>query len=125
MQARFLRALGTSAITMLSLVLFAGLIIATLLRFGSVTEQSMMGITIGITIVVTLIGGFAAGLRSRSKGWLVGLSAGLLFACAAAFMQYLGYGIHLSLNQIIVFLAAIVSASFGGMVAVSLFGSVR
>ncbi|QQK79555.1 TIGR04086 family membrane protein [Salicibibacter cibi] len=125
MQTRFLRALGTSFITMLSLVLFAGLIIATLLRFGSVMEQSMIGITIGITIVVTLIGGFIAGLQSRSKGWLVGLSAGLLFACVAAFMQYLGYGIHLSLNQIIVFLAAIFSASFGGMVAVSLFGSVR
>ncbi|AXF57749.1 TIGR04086 family membrane protein [Salicibibacter kimchii] len=125
MQARFLRALGVSFITMLSLVLFAGLIIATLLRFGSVTEQSVTGVTIGITIIVTLIGGFAAGLRSRSKGWLVGLSAGLLFACVAAFMQYLGYGAHVSLNQSIVFIAAIISASFGGMVAVSLFGSVR
>ncbi|QDI92822.1 TIGR04086 family membrane protein [Salicibibacter halophilus] len=125
MQARFLRALGISSVTMLSLVLVAGLIIATLLRFGSVTEQSVTGITIGITILVTLIGGFAAGLRSRSKGWLVGLSAGLLFALAATFMQYLGYGALISLNQAIVFIAAIVSASFGGMVAVSLFGSVR
>ncbi|SDI85222.1 TIGR04086 family membrane protein [Natribacillus halophilus] len=125
MQTSFVRVLSVSGLTMLTLVLCSGLIMATLLRFGSISESTMTGATIGITIAITFIGGFAAGLRSRSKGWLVGLLAGVTFVFVAVLLQYLGYGMQLSLNQALVFTGSIISAAFGGMLSVSLFSAIR
>ncbi|MBB6449509.1 putative membrane protein (TIGR04086 family) [Geomicrobium halophilum] len=125
MESRLIKAFVISCITMLTLVLFSGLTLATILRFSSLSELSISGITIGTTVAITFIGGITAGLKSRSRGWLAGLLAGIAFAFIAAALQYLGYGVQVTLSQILVFIGSIFSASFGGMLGVSLFGSTR
>ncbi|GAK05247.1 hypothetical protein JCM19037_3729 [Geomicrobium sp. JCM 19037] len=120
----YLKAIGGSFLTMLTLVIASSLILATILRFSSFTEQSLGAVTIAITLTITFIGGLVAAIRAGSKGWLFGLLAGVSFVLLALSIQFLGYGTPVVMSQLIVFSLCIVTALIGGMIGVSIRSSI-
>ncbi len=56
------------------------IIYALLLTYTSVTEKGIPAVVMITTIISTLIAGFDAAKGARSKGWMWGMGAGLIYA---------------------------------------------
>jgi putative membrane protein (TIGR04086 family) len=56
------------------------IIYALLLTYTSVTEKGIPAVVMITTIIATLIAGFDAAKGARSRGWMWGMGAGLIYA---------------------------------------------
>ena len=78
-------------IVVLLLVLFASMILALFLKFSSLDEATLSWLTLVIGLISLFIGGLVAGLKGKSKGWVIGSLIGVGFTLFVFFVQYLGY----------------------------------
>jgi putative membrane protein (TIGR04086 family) len=112
-------AMGYGLLTVLMLIVGASLIIAILLKFTNLTEESFKWLFYVMTFVTLFIGGFISGGRAKEKGWMIGIGTGILYSLVIFFIQYLGYQEAFSLEQYVHHGSGIVCAMFGGMIGVN------
>ncbi|MFD2630958.1 TIGR04086 family membrane protein [Oceanobacillus kapialis] len=109
-------------IIVLGLILLSSFILALLLRFSTFNEPALTWVTLVIGLISLFIGGLVAGAKSKAKGWVIGAFTGLGFTLFTFLVQYLGYQVGFSMEQIIHHTAYILVALFGGMVGVNIAG---
>jgi putative membrane protein (TIGR04086 family) len=61
-------------------VILATVIFAFIATVAEIAETTCQNVQAGVGIIGVFLGGIVAGRRSSSRGWLVGLVVGLLFA---------------------------------------------
>lgn len=61
-------------------VILATVLFAFITTFAEIGETACQNVQAGVGIIGVFLGGIVAGRRSSSRGWLVGLIVGFLFA---------------------------------------------
>lgn len=109
-------------ITIFILMVICSVIFSMLLQFTSMTEDNS-------TIILTIAGGISlffgsifAGLKSKAKGWLVGLLTSGVFTAIIYLVQFLGYNTNFSTSQTIQHAVYLLVSIFGGIFGVNLSG---
>lgn len=106
-------------VAVLSLVLSASIILALLLQFTALNEPTLSWVTLGIGLVALFIGGLIAGIKGKSKGWIIGGVIGIGFTLFIFLVQYLGYEQIFSMKQSLHHSGYIVAAIIGGVLGVN------
>lgn len=114
-----LTALMYGWIVALGLMLASSIILALLLRFTSFNDPALSWITLGIGLIALFIGGLVAGVKSKSKGWIIGGVIGVGFTLLVFAVQYLGYKQGFSLEQLLYHFGYILAAIVGGVFGVN------
>lgn len=114
---------GVMAILIIALV--TSLIFSILLKFTSLTEQSIQWIVMTLAFVAVFVGGFIAGGKGKEKGWLIGALTSLTYTGIILLIQFLGYGNVLSTKQWLYHGGFLLIAMFGGMIGVNMTTSKR
>lgn len=109
-------------IIVLGLILIASIILAFLLRFTTFSEPTLTWVALVIGLIALFIGGMVAGVKGKSKGWIIGAITGLGFTLLTFLVQYLGYQQGFSMEQSIHHLGYILAAVFGGVIGVNVVG---
>lgn len=107
-------------IVVFGLVLLSSVILALFLRLTSFNEATLSWVTLCVGLITLFIGGFIAGLKGQTKGWIIGATVGIGFTIFTFCVQYLGYKQTFTLNQSLHHLAYILAALVGGIVGVNL-----
>lgn len=100
-------------------ILFSSALLAMLLKFTSMTEDSIKLTSMIVSYVLLFIGGMLSGLKVKQKGILVGLSTGVLFTLIVFLVKYLGYDSLFNLRQIVAHIGYIAAATMGGILGVN------
>lgn len=120
MAHRFFPAVFIGLSFTLGIALVAAAIIATLLSMTTLTEQSIGWVMIAIAFLALFVGGFVAGGKAKTKGWLAGCLCAAMFCLLASAISYLGYNEALTLKQVILFASYGGIAALGGVIGVNL-----
>ncbi len=107
-------------ITVFLFIICFSFIFSLILRFTSITEQSLNLSIIITTFISLLVGGFVSGGKSHQKGWLVGASTGLAYSLIIFLIQYLGYNNTFSAAQYMFHAGYIFIAVIGGVLGVNM-----
>ena len=107
-------------IVVFSLVFFASIILALLLRLTSFNEPTLSMVTLVIGLLALFIGGLVAGIKGQSKGWIIGGVIGGGFTLLVFLVQYLGYKQGFSFEQSLHHLGFIFAALIGGVFGVNI-----
>lgn len=102
------------------LMLIASIVMAILLKFTSFNEPTLKWISFSIGLLALFLGGFFAGVKSKQRGWLIGMITGIGFTLLVFLVQYLGYKEGFSLQQLLHHSGYIFSALFGGILGVNI-----
>ncbi|EIT85315.1 hypothetical protein A374_11245 [Fictibacillus macauensis ZFHKF-1] len=104
-------------IAIIATILIASLLLSLLLRFTSMTEESVKWVIIGCSFLALFIGGFLSGRKGKERGLILGTGTALLFSLLVFFVKYLGYHTTFSAEQYMyhgIFLVlCIIGALFG------------
>lgn len=119
-ESRFFPAILTGTGVSIGIALCVSALMATLLKFTSLTEHSIGWVMIAAALLSLFIGGFIAGGKSGTKGWLAGALCALFFSGIVLAISYLGYNEAISIKQILLFASYGGIASLGGMIGVNL-----
>lgn len=119
MKRQQINALMYGWIVVLGLIFVASIILALLLRFTTFNEPTLSWATLIIGLICLFIGGLVAGVKGKSKGWIIGGATGLGFTLFTFLVQYLGYQQLFSLEQSIYHVGYILAALFGGVIGVN------
>src|SRR5699024_7208090 len=65
--------------------------LALILRFTELNEPTLSTITLVLGLIGLFVGGFVAGIKSKTKGWITGGAVGIGFSLFIFLIQYLGY----------------------------------
>lgn len=103
----------------LSILLF-GILFGLILRFTSISENSLTWVFRILSFSILLIGGIIAGMFARKKGFLAGLSTGILFSTIILISQYLGYDQWFTMKQWLTHGGYLFVAMLGGMFGANL-----
>ncbi|MGB4528487.1 MAG: TIGR04086 family membrane protein [Firmicutes bacterium] len=76
----FVRSIVRGCITAAIFVVVATVLFAFLTTLFDISEAACMNVQAAVGIIGVFLGGLAAGRTSASRGWLVGLVVGLVFA---------------------------------------------
>ncbi|WP_199880620.1 TIGR04086 family membrane protein [Bacillus massiliglaciei] len=102
--------------------LIASLLFSLLLRFTSLTEQSLTYVIMAVTFLSMFIGGFISGAKGKSQGLLLGGGTGLVYLLIIFLFQYLGHDTLFSLKQWIYYICFALTAAMGGILGVNMSG---
>lgn len=104
-----------------TLLVFAGsLLTATVLRFTSVSEQTLSYWTYGTSVIALLIGGFVSGRHSGQRGWYYGGMTGLLYGTLIWIIGFLGFDASFNAATLWFLVMAFLCAALGGILGVNL-----
>lgn len=117
---QMLNALLFGWIVVLSLILVSSAIVALLLKVTSLGENLLSWIALVIGILSLFIGGMIAGLKGKTKGWIIGAITGLGFTLFIFLVQFLGYHQGFTLEQTLHHLGYILAALIGGVIGVNI-----
>lgn len=106
-------------IIVLALILGSSLVLALLVRFTSFNEPTLTWVTLGIGLISLFIGGLIAGIKGKSKGWMIGAAIGIGFTLFVFLVQYLGYKQGFTLEQSLYHLGYLLAAIVGGVFGVN------
>ncbi|MBM7837994.1 putative membrane protein (TIGR04086 family) [Alkalihalobacillus xiaoxiensis] len=120
MESRFFPAILTGTGVSIGIALCASAMMATLLKFTSLTEHSVGWVMVAAALLALFIGGFIAGGKSGTKGWLAGALCALIFSAIVLAISYLGYNETISVKQLLLFASYGGIAALGGMIGVNL-----
>ena len=73
----------------------------------------------GIGLISLFIGGLIAGIKGKSKGWMIGAAIGIGFTLFVFLVQYLGYKQGFTLEQSLYHLGYLLAAIVGGVFGVN------
>lgn len=105
------------------LMLITSMILALFLRFTTFNESTLTWISYPLGLTALFIGGFVAGIKSKEKGWITGITIGIGFTFLVFLVQYLGYKQIFSLQQSLHHLGFIFSSLIGGVLGVNVIGN--
>ncbi|MED2930678.1 TIGR04086 family membrane protein [Bacillus wiedmannii] len=113
-------AIGLGIITLLIFASIISMVIALLLKFTDMTEETLAVTIFILALLSMLISGFTAGKKAQGKGWLVGFTTGLTFAILVFLVNYLGFSQTLSNSQLLYQLALMGASTLGGIFGVNM-----
>ncbi|WP_075307918.1 TIGR04086 family membrane protein [Bacillus wiedmannii] len=113
-------AIGFGIITLLIFASIISMVIALLLKFTDMTEETLAVTIFILALLSMLISGFTAGKKAQGKGWLVGFTTGLTFAILVFLVNYLGFSQTLSNSQLLYQLALMGASTLGGIFGVNM-----
>ncbi|MFC2948462.1 TIGR04086 family membrane protein [Virgibacillus sediminis] len=102
------------------LILVASVLIALLLRFTTFNEPSLTWVTLVIGLISLFLGGLAAGVKGKEKGWIIGGITGAGFTLFTFLLQYLGYSQGFTLEQALHHGGYVLAALIGGILGVNI-----
>lgn len=108
-------------IFILIFILANSFILALILQFTDMSQWMLSWVAFAIGLLGLFISGIITGIKSKSKGWIIGGLAGLGFTLFIFLVQYLGFQNGFSLEQILHHLGFVTAATIGGMLGVNLF----
>ncbi|WP_243290672.1 TIGR04086 family membrane protein [Bacillus sp. FJAT-47783] len=114
---------GVTAILLIALVV--SLLFSLLLKFTSLTEQSIQWLIITLAFISVFIGGIVAGRKGKEKGLLLGALTALTYTGIVLLFQFLGYGQSLSGKNWLYHGGFLLVAMLGGVIGVNLSSSKR
>lgn len=103
-----------------SLIFIASMILALFLRFTGFNEPTLSWVTLFVGLFSLFIGGLVAGVKGKTKGWMIGGIIGLGFTLIVFLIQYLGYKQSFSLGQSMHHIGFIAAALIGGVLGVNI-----
>lgn len=110
-------------IVVFAFILLTSVILAFFLRFTNLNDPTLSWITLIIGIISLFTGGLVAGVKGKSKGWIIGGFTGIGFTLFVFLVQYLGYKQPFSLEQSFHHLGYILAALVGGVFGVNFVAS--
>lgn len=113
-------AIGFGIITLLILASMISMVIALLLKFTDLNEETLAVTIFILALLSMLISGFTAGKKAQGKGWLVGFTTGLTFTILVFLVNYLGFSQTLSNSQLLYQLALMGASTLGGIFGVNM-----
>ncbi|PFZ28241.1 TIGR04086 family membrane protein [Bacillus wiedmannii] len=113
-------AIGFGIITLLIFASIISMVMALLLKFTDMTEETLAVTIFILALLSMLISGFTAGKKAQGKGWLVGFTTGLTFAIFVFLVNYLGFSQTLSNSQLLYQLALMGASTLGGIFGVNM-----
>ncbi|MEH7657334.1 TIGR04086 family membrane protein [Bacillus velezensis] len=113
-------AIGFGIITLLIFASIISMVMALLLKFTDMTEETLAVTIFILALLSMLISGFTAGKKAQGKGWLVGFTTGLTFAILVFLVNYLGFSQTLSNSQLLYQLALMGASKLGGIFGVNM-----
>ncbi|AZJ22504.1 MULTISPECIES: TIGR04086 family membrane protein [Bacillus] len=113
-------AIGFGIITLLIFASIISMVMALLLKFTDMTEETLAVTIFILALLSMLISGFTAGKKAQGKGWLVGFTTGLTFAILVFLVNYLGFSQTLSNSQLLYQLALMGASTLGGIFGVNM-----
>ncbi|MGE1129809.1 TIGR04086 family membrane protein [Bacillus wiedmannii] len=113
-------AIGFGIITLLIFASIVSMVMALLLKFTNMTEETLAVTIFILALLSMLISGFTAGKKAQGKGWLVGFTTGLTFAILVFLVNYLGFSQTLSNSQLLYQLALMGASTLGGIFGVNM-----
>jgi putative membrane protein (TIGR04086 family) len=102
-------------------ILATSFFLALILQFSEISQWMLSWIAFGVGLLGLFISGLITGMKSKSKGWLIGGLAGVGFTLFIFLVQYLGFQNGFSMEQVLHHFGFIIAATFGGMLGVNLF----
>lgn len=102
-----------------SLIMITSMILAIFLRFTNLGETQLSWLTFSAGMIILFIGGVFAGLKGKTKGWMIGLCIGLGFTLIVFFIQYLGYKQAFTFEQLLYHIGYLIAAMVGGVLGVN------
>jgi putative membrane protein (TIGR04086 family) len=115
-----LRSVGYGFLAIITIVLSISFILSLLLRFSSLTEDSIRWLIVGSSFITIFIGGIIAGGRGKERGWIIGGLTGLLYTVFVFFVQFLGYSMTFDSSQMFFHFGYMGTAILGGVIGVNL-----
>jgi putative membrane protein (TIGR04086 family) len=101
------------------IVLAGSLILALLLEWTTFSESQVPVVMYVINGIALLYGGFIAGRRSATRGWLSGALSGLGYALVMLIIGFLAFDMPMS-TQAAAFLAiAVLLSALGGVLGIN------
>ena len=113
-------AIGFGIITLLIFASIISMVMALLLKFTDMTEETLAVTIFILALLSMLISGFTAGKKAQGKGWRVGFTTGLTFAILVFLVNYLGFSQTLSNSQLLYQLALMGASTLGGIFGVNM-----
>ncbi|PEP14881.1 TIGR04086 family membrane protein [Bacillus wiedmannii] len=113
-------AIGFGIITLLIFASIISMVMALVLKFTDMTEETLAVTIFILALLSMLISGFTAGKKAQGKGWLVGFTTGLTFAILIFLVNYLGFSQTLSNSQLLYQLALMGASTLGGIFGVNM-----
>lgn len=105
----------------LGITLLASIVLALILKFTDLNEPTLSTLTLIIGLLTLFMGGVIAGIKGKTRGWLVGSIVGIGFSLLIFFIQYLGYQHTFTLSQSFHHLGFFIAALIGGIIGVNFF----
>ena len=109
-------------VVIFGLILISSIGLALLLRFSTFKEPALSWVTLVIGLLSLFIGGLIAGMKGKTKGWLIGGVTGAGFTLFTFLVQYLGYQHGFSVEQSLHHAGFIGAALLGGIIGVNVTG---
>lgn len=113
-------AIGFGIVILLILASITSMVMAFLLKFTNINEETLTVTIFILALLSMLISGFVAGKKAQGKGWLVGFATGLTFTILVFLVNYLGLSQTLSSSQLLYQLALMGASTLGGIFGVNM-----
>ncbi len=107
-------------ITILLFVLLTSAIVAGIVRFTTITENTFSYVALAVGLISLFLGGVVTGVKGKENGLVLGLLTGAGFSLLIFLIQFLGFQSLFTFGQILFHLTYIVSAMVGGIVGVNI-----
>lgn len=122
MQGKQFTALLYGLIVAFGIILISSIILALILQFTAFNEPGLNISTLIVGLLALFLAGVTAGMKGKSRGWLIGGMTGIGFSLIIFLIQYLGYRQGFSLEQSLNHLGFIGAALLGGVIGVNIIG---
>lgn len=115
-----LTALTYGWLAMLILLTVVSMILALFLRFSSLTNPLLDQLAVVASYLILFISGLISGIKAKQKGWIIGLILSLSYSFVVYLFQYLGYGEHFTVSQLLYHVVFLVVTIIGAIFGVNL-----
>ncbi|TDQ37984.1 TIGR04086 family membrane protein [Aureibacillus halotolerans] len=115
-----LKAVGSGGLVIGAWILGASLLLATILRFTSMSEASLTWVFTTVGCLAFLFGGMKAGKMKKERGLFIGLATGIAVSLLIFIIQWTGYNQSMDTIKALFHLLYIGMALVGGIVGVNL-----
>ncbi|WP_243386199.1 TIGR04086 family membrane protein [Bacillus kexueae] len=109
---------GVISIFLMGLVV--SLLFSLLLKFTSLTEQSIQWVVTTLGFIAVFIGGFVAGGKGKEKGLLLGALTAIIYTSIILLFNFLGFGQTLSAKNWMYHGGFLLIAMLGGVIGVNI-----
>ncbi len=100
--------------------LVVSLLFSLLLKFTSLTEQSIQWVVTTLGFIAVFIGGFVAGGKGKEKGLLLGALTAIIYTSIILLFNFLGFGQTLSAKNWMYHGGFLLIAMLGGVIGVNI-----